>query len=104
MDTKIDDLGYEDSDLTSSEREDRIRNNHLQFHDKLTSLTGPKNFNPDPEDYIKIPGVNTPTGLVLHKAFEQQNRESLLNKSHAKSIKIYFRNFILLEIQSTMDI
>ena len=34
MEANIDELGYEDSDLTSSESEDRSVNSHVQFHNK----------------------------------------------------------------------
>ena len=38
-------VGYEDFDLTSYDREERSGNSHLQFRNKPTLFTGPKNFN-----------------------------------------------------------
>ena len=70
LEAKIDDLGDEASDLTSSDSKDSSGNSHFQFHKKPTSFAGPKKFKTDPEDYVKIPGVTTPTGVVLHQAFE----------------------------------
>ena len=104
MESKIDELEYDYSDITSSDSEEISGNSHFQFYNKPESFTGPKKFKSDPEDSVKIPGVTTPTGVVLHQAFEGRNRKLLFKKSHAKSIKIDPRNFILLDIQSTTDI
>ena len=48
--------------------------------------------------------MTIPTGVVLHQAFEEQNRKILFKKIHDKSIKIYLSNVILLYSQSTMDL
>ena len=104
MEANIEKLGYEESNLTSSYRKDSSGNSHLQFHNNTTSFTGPKNFNKCREDPVKIPGVTTPTGGVIQQAFEDQKREVLLKKSHAKSIKLDLGNFILLDRQYTMDL
>ena len=104
METNIDELEYEDSNITSYNSEYISGNSHLKFHNKPTSFTGPKNFNTDPEDYVKIPGVTNPTCVVLQQEFEERNRNLLFKKSHAKSIKLDLRNVILLDSQSTMDI
>ena len=103
LEANIDELGDEDSELTSSDSKDSSGNSHLKFHNKPTSFTGPKNFNTDPEDYVKIPGVTNPTCVVLQQEFEERNRNLLFKKSHAKSIKLDLRNVILLDNQSTMD-
>ena len=73
-----------------------------KFYNKLISFTGLTRFNPGPEDYVNIPGVTTPTGVVLQKAFEDINRKVLFKKIHSKSIKLYLRNVILMDSQSTM--
>ena len=104
MEAKIDKLGDEDSNLTSSYSEDIIINSHFQFHSKLTSFTGPKKFKTDPEDSVKIPGVTTPICVLLQQVFEERNRRVMLNKSNAKSIKLDLSKIILLDIQSTMDL
>ena len=69
MDANIYQLGYEDSDLTSFDSEDSSVNSHFKFHNKQTSFTGNKEFNTYREDYVKIPGVTTPTGVVLQQEF-----------------------------------
>ena len=48
--------------------------------------------------------MTAPTGVVLQQKFEEQNREIMLKKSHANSIKIGIRNVIPLDSQSTMDL
>ena len=48
QEVKIDELGDEDSDLTSSESKDSSGNIHFQYHNKLISLTGPDKFKIDP--------------------------------------------------------
>ena len=50
LEANIDELGDEDSDLTSSDSEDRSGNSHFQLHNKSTSFTGTKKFKTDPED------------------------------------------------------
>ena len=100
----IDKLGDEVSNLTSSDSRYRIVNINFQFHNKPTSFTGPKNSKTDCEDYGKIPGVTTQTGVVLQQSFEEWNIKLLFKNSHAKSIKIDLRNFILLDTQSTMEL
>ena len=74
LEANIDKLGDEESNLPSSNSEDSSGNSHLQFHNKRKSFTGPKKFNIDPEDSVKIPGVTNPTCLVLQQAFEEWNR------------------------------
>ena len=44
---------------------------HFQFHNKPTSFTGHKMFKKDPEEYVKIPGMTIPIGVVLQQAFEE---------------------------------
>ena len=100
----IDNLGYEESSLTSSNSEDSSGNSHLQFHNKPTSFTVTKKFKTYPEYSVKIPGVTNPTGVVLQKAFEEWNRKLLFKKIRAKSIKFDLRNIILLDRQFTMDL
>ena len=70
LEANIDKLGDEDSNLTSYEIEYSSGNSHLQFNNKPASFTGTNNFNTDPEDSIKIPGVTNPTGVVLQKVFK----------------------------------
>ena len=69
LEANIDELGDDDSNPTSSDSEESSGNIHVQYHNKLTSLTRPDKFKIDPEDYIKTPGVTNPTGIVLHQAF-----------------------------------
>ena len=69
METKIEKLGDEDSDLTSSDSKYRSGNNHFQFCNKRTSFTGNNKFKTDHEDYVNIPGVNNPKGVVIQQAF-----------------------------------
>ena len=47
MEAQIDELGDEDSDLTSSDSEDKSVNINLQFHNKPTWLNGHKKFKMD---------------------------------------------------------
>ena len=70
----------------------------------MTSFTGPKNFKIETEYYVKIPVVTTPTGVLIHQVFEEQNRKVLFKKSHGNYIKIDLSNVILLERKSTMDL
>ena len=69
LEANIDELGDEDSDLTSSDSEDSNGNSHFRFNNKPESFIGTKKFKTDPEDYVKIPGVTTPTGVVLQQEF-----------------------------------
>ena len=100
METNIDELEYEDSNITSYNSEYISRNSHLKFHNKPTSFT---EFKTHPVDSVKITGVPTPTGVVLHQEFEEQNRKVLLKKIHYKYIEIDIINVILLDKKSTMD-
>ena len=104
LEENIDELGDEDSNLISYDIEDNSENSHFQFHNKPTSFTGPNKFNTDPEYSVKIPGVTTPTVLVLQQEFEDRNRKVLFKNIHSDSIKLDFRNVILLGKQSTMDL
>ena len=103
MEANIDKLGDEKSDLTNFNREDGSINIHFQFHNKPTSFTGTKKFKIDREDSVKIPGVNTPSGVVIQQGFEEHNRKVLFKKSHARSINLDLSYISLLYIQSTMD-
>ena len=94
----------EDSNLTSSNSKYSIVNSCLQFYNKTISFTGTNQFKTDREDSVKVPGVTTPTAMVLQKTFEQRNRKLMFKKIHANSIKLDLRNVILLDSQSTMDI
>ena len=69
LEANINELGGDDSNPTSSDSEESSGNIHVQYHNRLTSLTGRDKFKIDPEDYIKTPGVTNPTGIVLHQAF-----------------------------------
>ena len=60
-------LGYEYSNLTSSNSEYSSGNSNFQFHNKPTSFSGPKNVKTYRENSVKIPGVTIPTGVVLQK-------------------------------------
>ena len=104
MKASIEKLGDEDSYLTSYDKKYSSGNSHLKFHNNPESLTGPKKFKPDPEDYIKIPVVTTPADVVLQQAFKERNRKVIFKRIQTKSIHIGLRKFILLEIQSTMDL
>ena len=104
MEENIDELGYEDSNLTISNSKDISGNIHFQFHNKPKSFTGPKKFKTHREDSISIPGVTIPTGGVLHQEFEERNRKVMLNKSHSNSIKIDHRNVIIMDRQATMEL
>ena len=42
--------------------------------------------------------------VLLHQAFEEQERKLLFKNIHAKSIKVKLRNAILLDSQYTMDL
>ena len=64
MKENIEELVGEKSDLTSSDSKSSSWNSHFQFHIKPTS------FDTDHEDYIKIPAVTTPIGMVLQQVFE----------------------------------
>ena len=68
--SNIDELGDKDSNITSSDSEDISGNSHFQFYNNPASFTWPRKFKTDREDYINIPGVTTPTGVVLHQEFE----------------------------------
>ena len=103
LEANIDELGDEESELTSYDRGDSSGNSHFQFHNKPTSLTVTDKFKTYPKYYVNIPGVTTPTCVVLQQAFEERNRRLTFNKSHYKSINIELRNVILLDSQSTMD-
>ena len=48
--------------------------------------------------------MTNPTGVVLQQAFKERNRKALSKKSHAKSINLNLRNFILIDSQPTMDL
>ena len=96
MEKNIDELEDKESDLISSESEDSSGNSHLQFHNKTTSFTGTNKFNTDREHYVKISGVKTPSGVVLHQSFEESNRKVLFKKSHENYTNIDHRNIILL--------
>ena len=65
MELNIGELGDEESNLISSDSEDRSVNSHLQLHNNPISFTGSKKFNKDHEDSVETPGVNTPTCVVL---------------------------------------
>ena len=104
MAARIDKLGDEESNLNSSDSKEIIVNSNFQFNNKPTSLTGHKKFNTNPEDYVNIPGVNTPTGVVLQQEFEERNIKVLFRKSHAKSIKLDLKNVILLNSQYSMEL
>ena len=67
MEAYIDKLGDEDSDLTISNRKYSSGNIHFQFHNNPESFTFPEKFKTDAEDSVKIPGVTTPTGVVLQQ-------------------------------------
>ena len=58
--------------------EDSSGNSHFKFHKKLTLFTEPKKFKIEPENSVKIPGLTTPTGVVLQQAFQERNRKVLL--------------------------
>ena len=104
MEANIYKLGDEDSNITSYDRKYISENSHFQFHSNPTSFKGPNKFKTDFEDSVKIPVVTTPTGVVLHQVFEEQNIKVLFRKSRDKSINIYLRNVILLDSQSTKDL
>ena len=65
----MDEFGDEESVLTSSNRKYNGRNSNFQFYNKPKSFTKPKKFNTYREYYVRIPGVTTPTGVVLHQEF-----------------------------------
>ena len=49
LQSNIDELGYEESEITSSNSKDSSGNSHFHFHNKKTSFTGPKQFNTELE-------------------------------------------------------
>ena len=104
LEENIDKFLYENSALASSDSKDSSGNIHFQFRKNSTSFTGNKKFKTDPEDYVKIPGVNYSAVVLLKQASGERNIKLLLKKSHTKSIKLDIRNIILLNIQSTMDL
>ena len=67
MEYKIDNLGDEESKLTSSDSKDSSRNSHFRFHKNMASLTGHKKFKTDREYSVNIPVVITPKGVVLQQ-------------------------------------
>ena len=71
LEANIGELGYEDSKPTSFYNKNRSGKIHFQFHNKPTSFTGHKMFKKDPEEYVKIPGMTIPIGVVLQQAFEE---------------------------------
>ena len=75
-----------------------------KFHNKPALFTGPKKFKIYREDYVKIPGVNTITGVVLQQEFGKRNIKVMLKNSHANSMNLDLRNVVLLDSQSTMDL
>ena len=102
MEAKIDCLGDEDSNLASYDSKDSSGNIRFWFHNKPALFTGHKNFKTYREDSVKIPGVTTPTGVVIQQAFEERKRKLLFKNIHYKSIKLDIRNVILLDGLSTM--
>ena len=96
-------LGYEESNQTSSDSVDSSGNRHFQFHNKPSSFNGTRKFNTDPEDSVNIPVVTTPTGAVLHQSFEEWNRKVMFKKSQVNSINFELRKIILLYSQSTIE-
>ena len=66
MEAKFNELGDEESDLTSSDSKFISGNSNLQYHNKPTSLNGCKMFNTDRGNSVKIHGMINPTGVVLY--------------------------------------
>ena len=69
MAENIDELIYEYIDLNSSDIEDSSGNSHFQFHNNPASFNRTKKLKKDPEYSVKTPGLTTPTGMMLQKAF-----------------------------------
>ena len=65
MEGEIGELGYENSDLTSSNSKYSSGNIHFLFYKKPTSLAGTKKFKTDRKYSVKILVVTNPTDLVL---------------------------------------
>ena len=70
----------------------------------MISFTAPKKFETYSQDYVKIPGVTTPTGVVIKQAIQGRTIQLMFKKSHVKSIKLDLRNVKLLDRQSNMDL
>ena len=103
MEANIYESGDKESNQTNSNSKDSSGNSHFQFHKNPTYFTGTKKFKTYREDSVKIPGVTTPTGMVLQQAFEEHNIKLMFKESHSKSIKLDISNVIILDSQSTME-
>jgi hypothetical protein len=106
LETKIQELEKEDSDMTDSDSNDEA--SHFQF-DKNEPTTGFQMTQMEQKEANKgiphgIPGVTCAEATVLHQAFEKRNAEILFKKNHGKKIDLDLRNVILLDSQSTMDL
>ena len=52
----------------------------FKFHTKPTSFTDPNNFQIDPEDLVKNPGVTTKRDVVIQQVFKERNRISIVQE------------------------
>ena len=100
MESKIEELQKEDSDITDSDSDEEA--SHFQFEDEEPS-TGFQMIQLE-EDLDDIPGVPFEQATVLHQAFEKRNAEVLFKQNHGKKIELDLKNIILLDSQSTMDL
>ena len=101
LEDEIDELENEDSNLASSDSEDRDVDSKSQFHNSVTEAQkGVKMLQTDNSNRDQTPGV----GVVLKQAPGKRIKKVLSKKNHNESININLRKVILLNIQSTMDL
>jgi hypothetical protein len=103
LQSKIEELEHENSDLTDSDS-DEEEASHFQFSESMTDhlLQGVRHKKRAAPH--SSPGVPQETGTMLHQAFEKRNAEVLFKQNHGKEISLDLRNIILLDSQSTMDL
>jgi hypothetical protein len=115
MQSKIEELDNDNSDLTDSESDDE-ETSHFQFQTptchpfqgvRRTKETAPhKTPGVKKKEAVshEIAGVPATRGLVFHQAFEKRNAEVLFKQTQWKEITLDLKNVILLDSQSTMDL